>query len=163
MEAESHSGLPCLLVQSTMEPNWNAMHPGYLVEPDSARQAVKPFELHVQAGQDLSFRLCANPTVKSAGKRWGLHSQEEQRQWLERKGIESGFCVQQVTIHQLDVATGTIHRETWSHDLNLLAVRFDGMLQVVDALLLCAAVAHGIGSGKVFGFGLLSLARSVPR
>jgi CRISPR system Cascade subunit CasE len=39
------------------------------------------------------------------------------------------------------------------------AVTFDGLLRVTDPEALLAALAGGIGSGKGFGFGLLSLAR----
>jgi hypothetical protein len=38
-------------------------------------------------------------------------------------------------------------------------VRFDGVLVVTDPALFRETVANGIGSGKAFGFGLLSLAR----
>ncbi len=37
-------------------------------------------------------------------------------------------------------------------------VLFEGSLQVVDAEAFRKALAHGIGPGKAFGFGLLSVA-----
>ena len=55
-----------------------------------------------------------------------------------------------------DVRTDVTARTT--HNLTLLAVRFDGVLQVTDPDQLVEAVRHGIGSAKGFGFGLLSLA-----
>jgi hypothetical protein len=45
------------------------------------------------------------------------------------------------------------------HDLNLIAVRFDGQLQVTDPVTFSDTLERGIGSGKGLGFGLLSLAR----
>jgi len=36
-------------------------------------------------------------------------------------------------------------------------VQYDGLLEVLDPARLNEAVANGIGSGKGFGFGLLSL------
>lgn len=41
------------------------------------------------------------------------------------------------------------------------AARFDGVLQVSDAEKFARAVTHGVGPGKGFGFGLLSLARAM--
>jgi CRISPR system Cascade subunit CasE len=39
-------------------------------------------------------------------------------------------------------------------------VLFSGRLEVTDAALFRDALAKGIGSGKAFGFGLLSIANS---
>jgi CRISPR system Cascade subunit CasE len=41
----------------------------------------------------------------------------------------------------------------------LLAIQFEGLLQVTDPDRLQHTVQQGIGSGKGLGFGLLSLAR----
>ena len=46
------------------------------------------------------------------------------------------------------------------HDLKLFSVQFDGVLQVVDTERLVQAIGAGIGSGKAFGCGLLSVARA---
>jgi CRISPR system Cascade subunit CasE len=46
------------------------------------------------------------------------------------------------------------------HRLKLWCIQFDGLLKVDDPVLLAKAVQAGIGSGKGFGFGLLSLARA---
>jgi CRISPR system Cascade subunit CasE len=45
-----------------------------------------------------------------------------------------------------------------THKLTLLAVQFDGLLQVTDPDHLRESVEGGIGSAKAFGLGLLSLA-----
>ena len=39
-------------------------------------------------------------------------------------------------------------------------VLFEGRLRVTDAALFRQTLEHGIGSGKAYGFGLLSVARS---
>ena len=44
--------------------------------------------------------------------------------------------------------------------LKLFTVQFDGVLQVIDADQTQHAIESGIGSGKGFGCGLLSLARA---
>ena len=43
-------------------------------------------------------------------------------------------------------------------DGRFVAVRFEGVLEVTDPTAFCKTVENGIGSGKGFGFGLLSVA-----
>lgn len=45
-----------------------------------------------------------------------------------------------------------------SHETTHLAVRFDGLLRITDANAFRETLACGIGPGKAFGFGLLSVA-----
>lgn len=156
-------GVPALLVQSLTLPDWSWLGQdpgarGYLLPVDVPNPAVKPLNLHLATGQVLVFRLRANPTVKRAGKRRGLVREEDQRAWLERKAAEGGFRVLSVRITREGAANGEVRRGEEAHNLLLLAVRFDGLLQVVDPERLVATVQRGVGSGKGFGFGLLSLA-----
>lgn len=154
-----------LLVQSDREPDWRCLieKPDYLAQsPD-----FKQFEPAFQPGQRLHFRLRANPTVKrmfpgvDKSKRIGLYKEEEQRDWLARKGEEGGFALLGVTVIAEGKVGGKIYRsEEESHSLNLLAVRFEGLLQVTDPAKFLEMVQQGIGSGKGLGFGLLSLARA---
>ncbi len=50
-----------------------------------------------------------------------------------------------------------------THDLTLIAVRFDGVLQITDLTTFNRTLEQGVGSGKGFGFGLLSVAPSEVR
>lgn len=164
----THAGLK-VLVQSDQEPDWRCLaeKPGYLVQsPD-----YKQFEPALQPGQRLHFRLRANPTKRlmhdeperklKKGQRIGLYTEEEQRDWLARKAEQGGFVLLGVTVISEGKVGGKIHRsEEESHTLNLLAVRFEGLLQVTDPAKFLETVQQGIGSGKGLGFGLLSLARA---
>jgi len=152
-----------VLVQSRTEPNWAVLNRGYLLETPKVKQR----ELSLQAGQLLTFRLRANPTKrlgKSAeydkGKRVGIYDEDDQLAWLARKGEQHGFRVLRAQISQDAKIKNleAIHRNDGVHDLELLSVQFDGVLQVNDPDNLIQAVQTGIGSGKGFGFGLLSLA-----
>jgi len=151
-----------LLVQSHHRPDWSWLAEpgarGYLLPVDVPNPAVKSFDPRLAPGQVLAFRLRANPTVKRKGKRLGLYREEEQQQWLLRKAEQAGFRVLSVRIGGQRVVTGVIHRGN-THRLRLLSVQFDGLLEVIDPDRLREAVRWGIGSGKAFGCGLLSLAR----
>jgi CRISPR system Cascade subunit CasE len=148
-----------------------------------------------RTGQMLRFRLHANPTVRKwayrkerkgrrpEGKRVGLYTEQEQREWLDRKAEEGGFellqvkvapqradgptCVQDAVVRDQRVFG---RRPGWHCDhfdgrheprqLTHLAVTFDGLLRVIDPDLFRCTLERGIGSAKAFGFGLLSLARA---
>lgn len=159
-----------LLVQSWGVPDWTWLAEdsalGYLLSMTEPNPAVKSFDLHPVAGQTFTFRLRANPTVKKdrpgkeQGHRVGIYDEESQLAWLARKGDQHGFRLLQAQVSRdaKIVNKKAIHRDDTVHDLKLLSVQFDGVLQVTDPDKLIAAVENGIGSGKGFGFGLLSLA-----
>lgn len=119
----------------------------------------KPLDLErlIQSGARYRFRLRANPTVTRDGKRHGLDREEEQLTWLSRQGEKWGFvlrgCVRSASerIQSRQGATG--------RRITLRAVLFEGALEATDAERLRAAVQNGLGHGKAWGLGLLSLAR----
>jgi len=162
-EAHPRTGVLTLLVQSCTLPDWSWLAgsnaAGYLLPVGEPNPAVKAFDLDLARGQVLAFRLRANPTVKRDGKRHGLVREEDQMVWLRRKGEGGGFCVLAARAGNRANVGGRIRRGRVTHKLRLLAVQFDGLLQVTDSHRLHETVRRGIGSGKGFGFGLLSLAR----
>jgi CRISPR system Cascade subunit CasE len=160
VEVNPRTGEPTILLQSTLQPDW-----GWLKEDGARNYLLRPpqtktFDLNLASGQTLAFRLRANPTVKRKfpngdHKRVGLYRDEEQITWLERKGQHGGFRLLAARSGGQDTAGGW---DKERHKLKLLAVQFDGLLQVTDPQQLRQTVRQGIGSGKGLGFGLLSLA-----
>lgn len=177
VDVDRATGVPTVLVQSQVEPSWDFVDqlPRYVLLTGEPNPDYKPFSPVFLAGQLLHFRLRANPTRKLSnrrtdtkhGVRVGLYTEEEQLAWLARKGEEGGFSV--VSCHV--VPEGKVYGKKTDpekldkdgkpkkHDMQHLAVRFDGVLQVTDPEALLGTVRRGIGSAKAFGFGLLSLAR----
>lgn len=154
VDAERTDHVP-IIVQSRTHPDWSALtsDTDYLHRnPETVEFAPSFF-----AGQTLAFRLRANPTVKRNGKRYGLYSEELHTGWLRRKSTEGGFAVLQATalVENRELAVG----RGQAHSAEFVAVRFDGMLRVQDPARFAEQLASGIGSGKAFGFGLLSLSR----
>lgn len=146
-----------LLVQSHEEPDWTSLVTArdFLREPPQC----KPFAPRFQPDQAVRFRLRANPTVKRQGKRFGLLKEDEQLGWLRRKGKAGGFApISVVVIPERRMTDKKTDETGQAHDLTLTAVRFDGDLRITDPTTFNRTVAQGVGSGKGFGFGLLSVA-----
>lgn len=145
---------PVILVQASAQADWSVLEdmPNYLKQvPDT-----KPLpESQPQAGERYRFRLFANPTVTRAGKRRGLVSEAAQLSWLSRQGERLGFVLEAALV----TGSELIHSRKGETRINLLKVCFEGALRVSDAQLLAQAVQIGIGPGKAFGCGMLSLAR----
>jgi CRISPR system Cascade subunit CasE len=166
VDAPRGTGLVTLLVQSWSRPDWSWLAQdegarGYLLATEDPNPSVKEFALQFSPGQVLAFRLRANPTIKRKGKRLGLYRDEEQMNWLARKAKQSGFRLLSARTANEAVLGGVVHRESRKDNLRLLSVQFDGLLQVEDPEVVRLAARDGIGTGKGFGFGLLSLARPV--
>lgn len=175
VEQDARKGLLGVLVQSRLAPSWeflNEVHDarGHAYLLDTTR--VKPISLELAAGQLLAFRLRANPTKrrKSDGKRIGIEDANEQLNWLraklegdeKRPQLAGGFRLKRAIVANEELIQNekAIVRADGSHDLKLYVAQFDGVLQVADPLRALETMARGIGSGKAFGFGLLSLARA---
>ncbi len=149
-----------VLVQSRTLPKWDGLLTGqYLLDEPLS----KWLELAPRQDQVFRFRLTANPTKrlkgdgKKDGSRVGLLREEEQTAWLKRKGQLNGFLPLEVEITRQTQPPGWKEENGRRHRLTFQVVRFDGLLQVVDPGLFHAALLNGIGSGKGFGLGMLSL------
>jgi CRISPR system Cascade subunit CasE len=161
------NGALTLLVQSWTLPDWSWLAEpevrGYLLPVGEPNPAIKEFDLSLSKGQTLAFRLRANPTARRTfedkKRRVGIYDEQEQIEWLKRKGELGGFRLVSARTGGQEDMGGKIKRDGDAHKLKLAAVQFDGLLQVTDAERLRQTVRQGIGSGKGFGFGLLSLAR----
>jgi CRISPR system Cascade subunit CasE len=163
-----------LYVQSAARPDWTRLTPGYAHSVD-----VKPINglySNIRNGTQLVFRLAANPT-KRAGKgdtgkekfrdekrrRIDIRDDEGRIRWLERKGEQCGFSICRVVtksdVAAVDAAPQPAIR--FKHDagsVTLGRAMFDGVLEVTDADAFRNALAKGIGQGKAYGFGLMSVA-----
>ncbi len=138
----------------------------------------------------LTFRLRANPTRKidthggptsgerRNGRRVELYREEDRLAWLHRKAGQHGFevlasklapgisdahvgTIGKVTGHKM--ATVDTSQQRCETSLTFGAAVFEGRLRVVDSDALRNALVQGIGSGKAYGFGLLSLAPARQR
>lgn len=165
VELPDEGDRPMILVQSRIHPQWQSLPAGYLAG-GAVNPALKEFVPSFSPGQMLVFRLHANPTTRlghSAGERKGKRvgvRPAELEQWLQRKAEAAGLRVHSVNVANRGQQTGRVPVDGEKRTARWLGVRFDGACEVVDPDLLLHALESGIGSGKAFGFGLLSLART---
>ncbi|MCA6215587.1 type I-E CRISPR-associated protein Cas6/Cse3/CasE [Ideonella sp. B7] len=157
LEPTSPWRAPELLVQSSHAADWAVLAalPGYLQAECPWETKALALDPWLKASARCRFRLWANPTVTREGKRRGLAAEADQLGWLQRQGARHGFAVETVLVtgqNRLDSRKGDAR-------LSLLQVGFEGLLQVTEPAALQQALAAGIGPGKAFGCGLLSLAR----
>lgn len=175
-----------VLVQSFTEPNWDLADLPARSIADPVR-SLDPLFACIATGQVLTFRLRANPTrwtilsdrpePNRTPHRVALVKEDEQIAWLARKGAAGGgFALHTVEVMHRDATgeTGVVSvpdlRITDDPDvrwrsapsakepnLTFGAVRYEGRLRVTDTDQFRETLRQGVGRGKAFGFGLLSV------
>lgn len=190
IEIDRRTGVISLFIQASLCPDWSKLQDDYLADTNGeienpACKSVAEQYSSIKPGTPLAFRLRANPTRKidtktgsdgkrRNGKRVELRREEDQIEWLRRKGEQAGFellaskispgvpDMRAVPEPGLGKVTGrrASAREGGKIRLVTLAsVLFEGHLRVTDSgKFLNVSLAQGIGSGKAYGFGLLSIA-----
>lgn len=162
VERDADTGLSTAIIQSPHAPNLAALPSNYWLFPPEVRSDYAEKLQAMTAGQYLRFRLLANPTVKRKNKvgkpaRYGLYKEDKQRKWLADKLADGGAKLIDFNSNKIAIQSFRKHNGGEKAQTHF-AVRFDGILQVVDHDKLRATIASGIGSAKGYGFGLLSLA-----
>lgn len=131
----------------------------------------------VMTGQEWGFRLQANPVKREStppgirGKSLPHVTPEQQINWLTQRAGLLGFEIKEnsesLTGFEVDVTSREDlrffrkdpHREGKIAQVTLRKVQFDGVLKVTDAESLRSTLVQGIGRGKAYGCGLLTLRR----
>ncbi|MCP4420346.1 MAG: type I-E CRISPR-associated protein Cas6/Cse3/CasE [Chloroflexi bacterium] len=158
LDIHPRTGAITVLVQSTIEPDWQPLTQVGQGQYLLLQPACKAVDLQLPADRPLAFRLTANPTVKKKreGKKHSnrvpLVREENQMAWLNCKSGQHGFQVLRVDI------THPRKQTSRKKSITLFTVQFNGHLQITDAEEFTKALQTGIGPAKAFGCGLLSLA-----
>jgi CRISPR system Cascade subunit CasE len=146
-----------LLVQSELEPDWGKLPLTYF-----SQQQCKPFQPEVgqfPVSRLLRFRLKANPSKrdKETRKTVGLYYQPDQETWFSRQASQHGFSVEGLEI--IPAANLLGEKAKGQSQIKIHTALFQGVLKVQDPVLFVKAVRQGIGKGKSYGCGLLSLSK----
>jgi len=186
MELPGHDGNLRLLVQARNMPDWATLPADYLDASAAEPAACKRVDEHfarLPIGSELVFRLRANPTRRIdkrnerederwRGRRVELRREEDQLAWLHRKGEQGGFVPLSIRVNPAVADVRTLHgtnvtgrrplqspEQASQPNIQLMfgSVLFDGRLRITDMERFRHTLEHGIGSGKAYGFGLLSV------
>jgi CRISPR system Cascade subunit CasE len=133
-----------------------------------------PFIGSLRAGQRWQFRLAANPVHSARRAGWNetkplAHvTVKQQEQWLLDRCEQHGFRPAPSAVvpdaggqpePDLAVVGRATHRfQRGQGRVTLATATFEGHLLITDAEALRGALCHGIGRGKAYGCGLLTLA-----
>ncbi len=144
-------------------------------KPERAALTARGFNLSSDSPKDISglrqvftegtawrFELLASPCRKKGcegknSRRVFLRTEQERRDWLARKAEQGGFELLEALEYGdrvvIEGAKGdmTIHHE---------AVRFIGVLRITDPERFWRTYCDGIGPGKAYGLGMLTVART---
>lgn len=179
LEDSERMGRTALLVQSRVLPDWTCLPSGYLTDSDEevGNPATKPITKALEAlseGQILRFRLRANPTKKidtksgpdkrrRNGRRVELRAEIQQIEWLARKAEQSGFRMVPARpgsdVPAVRIGAGEkLRGKRRAGNLTIGGVLFEGLLEITHVDRFRRALREGIGPGKAFGCGLMSIA-----
>lgn len=181
VECSSRTGRSLIYVQSAERPDWAKLPQGYLAEgdkqPNPACKEITQAYQRLQPGTLLCFALKANPTrktgtaskaerlagVRKNGCRVFIKETNAQVEWLRRKGEEGGFALLSVKVDaavpDLDTLPEPgVHGKRSGTELTFGSISYQGHLQITDADRFRNTLARGLGSGKAYGFGLLTIA-----
>jgi CRISPR system Cascade subunit CasE len=169
------SGNPVLLAQCRIEPDWSRLPPDYCLRAvGEDNPAVKPVG-HildvVQAGSRFRFRLVANPTRRiargvpgcgTASARVELRTEEQWNEWMLRQAEKHGFRLERLSAapglqNLVGLPAGRQQGSRNGDRVTVFAVRFEGVLEVLNVEQVRDAIRFGIGPAKAYGCGLLSI------
>lgn len=150
-----------LLVSSTIKPDAEALKlHGYNTDETMIRD-LSPLHSVLVDGKYLRFELLASPCKKTgidgSKRRVFLEKQEERLEWLRRKGKNGGFDV--TVADEISGRVDVCGRRSGTEIINS-AVLFSGVLRITDSETFWQSYTCGIGPGKAYGLGLLTLARA---
>jgi len=173
---QDRTGNPVLLVQSLLEPDWSRLPSDYCLRGMGAGEnpGLKPMGHILDAIQTDSrfrFRLVANPTRRvsrdathggASSARVELRTEEQWHQWMLRQADTHGFRLEDLSTtpglqNLIGLHAGRLQGKRNGKSVTLFTVRFEGVLQVADAEQFREAIRSGIGPGKAYGCGLISI------
>lgn len=119
----------------------------------------------IRNGTVWRFRLTANPTRSDPTKKTEKRSKvqahittEYQTEWLLRRAEQHGFRTDSAAV--TEVQWKRFYKAGQKLPVTLLSVTYEGILSVTDAAAFRSALTNGIGRGKAYGMGLMTVMRT---
>lgn len=166
-----------LLLLSQEPPELSALAEQFGTQAAPETRDYAPLLARIAPGSRWQFRLHANPTYSSGGdgKRGKVHActlvqmpesarpgtpePKTQTGWLMRQAQAHGFSVREDEFGVKKIQWYAFGKENGAQ-VKLLGVTYEGILTVTDADSFREALVSGIGRGKAYGMGLLTVMRA---
>ena len=164
-EKSDTDGIYCY-VQSTEEPDWTKVIQTYNNSAIQLKQVhgVKSVSFLVETNDQFMFHLQVCPIknifqgYKKRGIKVPIHNLKDIDQWFIKKGDYHGFHpLQYETFHRHLLVRKEEHLN--AKEISLASCRFTGLIEIGDAGKFKKALTCGIGPKKIFGHGMIRLAR----
>ncbi|MFE3504758.1 type I-E CRISPR-associated protein Cas6/Cse3/CasE [Kitasatospora sp. NPDC059146] len=151
-----------LLVQTTDKPDPTTLPDHY------GNTRTLPLDKHLDrltTGQKIRYRLAGNSVRFAFDEITGLPlpnripcKGDEITTWWTRRAPDIGLDIDTTATFQLPTVTGTRERKP---GFRLVLTRYDGTATITNPDTLRTAMLTGIGRGKAFGAGLLTIAATL--
>lgn len=121
------------------------------------------FLANISNGQKLRFRFRGNPVHSVAackGERGKVRphvSEHHKREWLIKKSIPNGFVLEEDGFVMVETGQQRFYRNGKDKPVQLSYAIYEGVLTVADAAQFVTALTQGIGRGKAYGCGLMTV------
>jgi len=121
------------------------------------------FLSYIKNGQELRFRFRGNPVhsvVSDYGKRGKVMphvSEHHKKEWLIKKSDANGFAVDYDSFIIVETGQQRFYRSGEKNAVKLVFATYEGILSVTDRELFINALCKGIGRGKAYGCGLITV------
>ena len=115
-------------------------------------------------GSKWQFRLKANPVVykkiaqSKRGKPVAHITTAYQEEWLEKQAAKHGFALEEDQWLVTESKWYRFRKGDSRQYVRILAVTYEGVLTVTDAECFQLSLMQGIGRGKAYGLGMLTVA-----
>jgi CRISPR system Cascade subunit CasE len=153
------TGTATVLAQSAVEPDLNRLPDDY---GTAEQRPLGPLLDAITEGTTVRYRLAANASKRlwkgderhRSGQIVALGGLDAEQWWRTRAERQHGLQITDLRSETLGTAHGSRGKATVVHGIT----RFDGAAIVRDPQAVRQAILTGIGRGKAYGCGLLSLA-----
>ena len=117
----------------------------------------------IKEGQTFRFRFTGNPVRNVAtqkgerGKVIPIHKEEHKKEWLKERSAKNGFAVEYDSIFITESRQQQFSQTSKRNQIRLSCTTFEGVLTVTNKEEFILALSKGIGRGKSYGSGLMTV------
>jgi len=160
---DSNGGRLSVLVVSKDVPDFSLFEKQFGISgvPPQTKSYDDFLKKSVSQGEIMRFHITANPTIKKDGKRIPLNMRPTSKQ----KYCASDWFSDRLESHGAKIISGEItsydtHRiKKEKNTITMVTADFDGYLKVVNRVKMVEALSNGIGHGKAYGCGMITVMR----